>query len=126
MIAGIGIDLAEIARFERMLERHGDRIVQRILTVAEREQFEKRHRSATFLASRFAAKEAVSKAFGSGIAQGIGFHSIEIINDDAGKPLLRFYGAARELAARRSIRQSLLSLSDERHYAVAMVVLETG
>ncbi len=126
MIAGIGVDLAEIVRFERMLDRHGDRIVQRILTDAEREQFEKRHRSATFLASRFAAKEAASKAFGTGIAQGIGFHSIEIINDDEGKPLLQFYGAALELVALRGIRQSLVSLSDEKHYAVAMVVLETG
>jgi len=125
MIAGIGVDIAEIARFKQMLERYHDRIVTRILCAAEQAQFERRNRSARFLASRFAAKEALSKALGTGIAQGIGFHSIEVVNDDLGKPCLQLHGAAKTLIEKRGIQQALLSLSDEKHYAVAMVVLES-
>ncbi len=126
MIAGIGVDIAEIARFERMLERYGDRIARRILCDGEWQQFERRHRSASFLASRFAAKEALSKALGTGIAEGIGFHGIEVVNDEMGKPLLHFHATARKIIEQRGITSALLSLSDERHYAVAMVVLEAG
>ena len=124
MIAGIGVDIAEVSRFEKMLERYADRIVRRILCEAERQQFERRNRRASFLASRFAAKEAVSKALGTGIAQGIGFHSIEVINDALGKPELHFHDAAQTLIEQRGITSALLSLSDEKHYVVAMVVLE--
>ena len=124
MIAGIGVDITEIARFEQMLERYADRIARRILCEREWEQFERRHRSASFLASRFAAKEAVSKALGTGIAQGIGFHGIEIINNEHGKPEICFHDTARAVIEQRGITQALLSLSDEKHYAVAMVVLE--
>jgi holo-[acyl-carrier protein] synthase len=126
MIAGIGVDIAEVLRFEKMLDRYADRIVRRILCEAEWQQFERRNRRASFLASRFAAKEAVSKALGTGIAQGIGFHSIEVINDEQGKPELRFHDGAKALVEQRGITSALLSLSDEKHYVVAMVVLEAG
>ena len=126
MIAGIGVDIAEITRFETMLERYADRIARRILCEPEFQQFEQRQRRASFLASRFAAKEAVSKALGTGIAQGIGFHSIEVINDEQGKPELRFHDKAQALIEQRGISSALLSLSDEKHYVVAMVVLESA
>ena len=126
MIAGIGVDIAEVSRFESMLERYSDRIVRRILCEAECEQFERRNRRASFLASRFAAKEALSKALGTGIAKGIGFHSIEVVNDEQGKPELRFYGGAQALIEQHGISSALLSLSDEKHYVVAMVVLESA
>lgn len=124
MLSGIGVDIVEIQRFQRMFDRFGDRIARRILTDREFQQFEKRHRSLTFLATRFAAKEATSKALGTGIAKGIGFHAIEVVNNELGQPELQLHGAAKALAERNGIRQALLSLSDEKHYAVAMVVLE--
>ncbi|MBT3204782.1 MAG: holo-ACP synthase [Gammaproteobacteria bacterium] len=126
MVSGIGIDIAEIARFERMVERFGDKVAHRVLTTQEFQQYKKRNSSMSFLALRFAAKEAASKAFGTGIAKGIGFHSIEVVNSDEGKPELVFHGAAAELIKQRSISSAFLSLSDEKHYAVAMVVLETA
>ena len=126
MLAGIGVDIAEIERFRSLLERHGDRAATRLLTTQEREQFIQRQRSPAFLASRFAAKEAASKALGSGIARGIGFRSIEVVNNAQGKPELAFHDAADKLARQLKIKRALLSLSDEKHYVVAMVVLETS
>ena len=125
MISGIGVDIAEIARFERMVDRFGDRIANKLLTNYEFQQYKKRKRSLSFLALRFAAKEAASKALGTGIAVGISFHSIEVMNNDMGKPELVFHGKASELVKQRNITRAMLSLSDERKYAVAMVVLET-
>ncbi|MDJ0834087.1 MAG: holo-ACP synthase [Gammaproteobacteria bacterium] len=126
MLAGIGVDIAEIERFQKMIERYGDRVASRLLTAQERQQFYQRQQSPAFLASRFAAKEAASKALGSGIAQGIGFRSIEVINDPQGKPELAFHDAAERLARQQNIQRALLSLSDEKHYVVAMVVLEAA
>lgn len=123
MLAGIGVDIVEINRFQRMIDRFGDRITRRILTDQELKQFKKRNNSLTFLATRFAAKEAASKALGTGIAKGISFHSIEVINNENGGPELIFHGAASDLLKQRNIGQVMLSLSDEKHYAVAMVVL---
>jgi holo-[acyl-carrier protein] synthase len=126
MLLGIGVDIVEIARIESALERFGERFAQRILTDSEIETFAARERKASFLASRFAAKEAVSKALGTGVAQGIGFRDIEIVNDALGKPGVLFHGAANRLAQRHGVCNALVSLSDERHYCVAMVTLESG
>ena len=124
MISGIGVDIAEIARFKTMVERFGDRVGKRILTTQEFQQYQNRKNSLSFLALRFAAKEAASKALGTGIASGIGFQCIEVVNTEQGKPELVFHGAAKELIQRRNISSTFLSLSDEKHYAVAMVVVE--
>ncbi len=124
MISGIGVDIAEIARFKSMVERFGDRVAKRILTTQEFQQYRKRNNSPSFLALRFAAKEAASKALGTGIARGIGFHTIEVINTEEGKPELVFHGAAKEFIQKKNISSTFLSLSDEKHYAVAMVVVE--
>jgi holo-[acyl-carrier protein] synthase len=126
MIFGIGVDIVQIDRLKRMHDRFGDRVARRLLTSHEFDQFQQRRDSVRFLATRFAAKEAVSKAFGTGIARGIGFHSIEVRNDTKGKPHLKFYDAARDFVMQQQITNSLLTLSDEKSYAVAMVVLETG
>jgi holo-[acyl-carrier protein] synthase len=124
MLFGIGVDIVEISRFQRLMDRYGERFAQRLLTPGEYEQFRRRHFSLKFLATRFAAKEAASKAMGTGLSQGISFKSIEVENDEHGKPLLRFHGIAAQFIENNRIHQSLLSLSDEKHYAVAMVVLE--
>jgi holo-[acyl-carrier protein] synthase len=125
MIIGIGVDIAEIARVDRLHEKFGERFAQRILTADELIEYRRRKNSSAFLAMRFAAKEAVAKACGTGIGDELGFHSMQIDNDAQGKPVLRFLEAANPLVKRLQIRNSLISLSDEKHYVVAMAVLET-
>ena len=125
MIVGIGVDIAETARVEKLNARFGQRFAQRILTADELLEFDRRQRSSSYLATRFAAKEAVAKALGTGIGEQLGFHSIQIDSDSQGKPLLRFLGSAVDLVAGLDINNALISLSDEKHYVVAMVVLES-
>ena len=125
MIAGIGVDIAETARFEKLSTKYGERFARRILTNDELAEFDRRKQSNLYLATRFAAKEAVAKALGTGIGEQLGFHSIQIDNDKQGKPLLKFLGNANDLITRLEIKNALLSLSDEKHYVVAMVVLES-
>ena len=125
MIVGIGVDIAETARVEKLSAKFGQRFARRILTTDELQEFDRRKHSSSYLATRFAAKEAVAKALGTGIGEQLGFHSIQIDNDDQGKPLLRFMGTAVDLIAGLNIKNALISLSDEKHYVVAMVVLES-
>ena len=125
MIIGIGVDIVEIARVERLHDKFGERFARRILTADELVEYARRNKSSSFLAMRFAAKEAVAKACGTGIGEELGFHSMQIDNDSQGKPVLRFLEAAGPLVDRLQISNSLISLSDEKHYVVAMAVLET-
>ena len=125
MIVGIGVDIAETARVEKLIAKFGQRFARRILTTDELLEFDRRKHSSSYLATRFAAKEAVAKALGTGIGEQLGFHSIQIDNDEKGKPLLRFMGTAVDLIAGRNIKNAMISLSDEKHYVVAMVVLES-
>ena len=125
MIIGIGVDIVEIARVDKMHEKFGERFAQRVLTADELIEYRSRKNSSSYLAMRFAAKEAVAKACGTGIGEELGFHAMQIDNDAQGKPILSFLEAAGPLVKRLNIRNSLISLSDEKHYAVAMVVLET-
>ena len=125
MFVGIGVDIAETARIERLSAKFGQRFAQRILTADELLEFDRRKHSSSYLATRFAAKEAVAKALGTGIGEHLSFHSIQIENDSQGKPLLRFLGSAVDLIAGLDIKNAMISLSDEKHYVVAMVVLET-
>jgi len=125
MIVGIGVDIAETARMEKLIAKYGQRFARRILTADELLEFERRKHSSSYLATRFAAKEAVAKALGTGIGEQLGFHSVQIDNDSQGKPLLRFLGSAVDLIADLDINNAMISLSDEKHYVVAMVVLET-
>ena len=117
-----GVDIIEIERIRRVTQGYGDRFLRRIYTKSEIEYARGR---APQLASRFAAKEAVAKALGTGIGAELGFHSVQIENDNRGKPLLRFMGSAIEMVAGLNINNAMISLSDEKHYVVAMVVLES-
>jgi holo-[acyl-carrier protein] synthase len=125
MIVGIGVDIAETARVEKLSAKFGERFARRILTADELLEFDRRKHSSSYLATRFAAKEAVAKALGTGIGEQLSFHSIQIDNDNQGKPLLRFLGTAVDLIAGLNIKNAMISLSDEKHYVVAMVVLES-
>ena len=126
MIVGIGVDIVETARIEKLRVKFGQRFADRILTPAERLVYANRNQPDSYLATRFAAKEAVAKALGTGIGKQLGFHSVQIDNDDSGKPVLRFLGDSADLIAGRSINNAMISLSDEKHYVVAMVVLESA
>ena len=125
MIVGIGVDIVETVRVEKLSARFGERFARRILTADELLEFDRRKHSSSYLATRFAAKEAVAKALGTGIGEQLGFHSVQIDNDAQGKPLLRFMGTAVDLIAGLNINNAMISLSDEKHYVVAMVVLES-
>ncbi|GAD78560.1 holo-ACP synthase [Vibrio ezurae] len=123
-IVGLGTDIAEIERVEKALNRTGITFAQRILTESEMAQFETLKLKAKFLAKRFAAKEAASKALGTGIAQGVSFQDFAISNDEWGKPQLHLSGKALEISKQLGAKHVHLSISDERHYAVATVILE--
>ena len=125
MIVGIGVDIAETARVEGLCARFGERFARRILTDNEHAEFDRRKRPHAYLATRFAAKEAIAKALGTGIGERFGFHSVQIDHDGNGKPLVTFLDDAQGLLDELGITNALISLSDEKHYVVAMVVLES-
>ena len=129
MIIGLGSDLCDIRRIERVLERHGDRFLNRIFTPAERARALRRTDSlrAGTLAKRFAAKEACAKALGTGFAQGV-FHSdLGVVNLSSGQPTLRLTnGAADRLRAITPAGQGAqlaITLTDEYPYAFAQVII---
>ncbi len=125
MIVGLGTDIAEIERIEKALNRSGEAFAQRILTQQELETFNGLKQQGRFLAKRFAAKEAASKALGTGIAHGVSFQDFEISNDDNGKPVLTLSGKALQIAQASAVQNLHITISDERHYAVATVILES-
>ncbi|WP_455197862.1 holo-ACP synthase [Kaarinaea lacus] len=125
MIHGIGTDIVQVSRFVDSLARHGDRFAQRILAESEFNTFCGHAQPAQFLAKRYAAKEAAAKAFGTGFRDGLSLRHIIVVNEDNGRPVLQFVEAAQNLIDRFQISSSYLSISDEKDYAVAFVVLET-
>lgn len=124
MIAGIGTDIVAVARMHRLVERYSDRLADRILSGEELAEYAGVEQKAMFLAKRFAAKEAAAKALGTGFRLGVVKRDIVVTHDELGKPLLKFHGDARVVSERRGITSSWLSLSDEKEFAVAFVVLE--
>lgn len=124
MIHGIGTDIVQVSRLEASLVRHGDRFAERILSGFEYEAFSTQAQPAYFLAKRYAAKEAAAKAFGTGFRDGLSLRHIIVANEDNGRPILRFVETAQKLVDQFNIGNSHLSLSDEKDYAVAFVVLE--
>lgn len=122
MIA-LGTDILEVARIEAVLERLGDRFVRRILTLAEREEYQASTQPRRLLAKRFAAKEAVAKALGTGIGNGVSWQDIEIRHDALGGPVVHLTGGALRIAQNRGGVRVLLSLADEQAYVVAFAAL---
>jgi holo-[acyl-carrier protein] synthase len=123
-VLGIGVDLVECARIQRSIDRFGDRFLHRIFTDGEIEYSMSMKFPARHLAARFAAKEAVSKAFGTGIGKAMGWRDIDIRKKPSGEPFLVFSGPAQELAAKRGVSSALITLSHTEHHAMAAVVLE--
>lgn len=123
MIYGVGIDLIEVQRVARLLEK-GIRFKERIFTSREREYCEAKRNNAQNYAARFAAKEAFFKALGTGWSGGLTFRDVEILNDRLGKPEITLHGKAREAAARLGIRRINVSLTHIREMASSIVTLE--
>lgn len=128
MIYGIGTDIVSIPRIMAALQRHGNLFARRILAESEWEEYCKLPRrdprqAPAFLAKRFAAKEAAAKALGTGFREGITLAAIAIHHDPHGRPLLQFSAGAAEFCQNRGIGEALVSLADEKEYAVAFVTL---
>jgi holo-[acyl-carrier protein] synthase len=126
VIYGVGQDLVEIARIERALERFGERFARRILCEPELARFRAHRQPAAYLAKRFAAKEAFTKALGTGIHAPANWHGVWVVNLKSGKPRLEFSPELNEFLEKRGIRHAHLSLTDEREIASATVILECG
>lgn len=122
-IIGIGTDIVEIARIERMLKRHPERFAERILHPAELENFASVSNKAAWLAKRFATKEAVAKALGTGLGKDAQLQEIETTHDMRGKPVLQLHGVTLATAQSRGMAAAELSVADERTHAVAFVIL---
>ena len=124
MIYGVGTDVVEIARIEQALERFGERFARRILCPPELARFNGHRLPANYLAKRFAAKEAFTKALGTGIHAPANWHGVWVRNLPSGKPVLEFSDALKALLAQRGVAGSHVSLTDERGVAMATVILE--
>ncbi len=121
-IIGIGVDLVEIARIESSIIRHGERFLRRVFTEDERAYCGRMKAPAPCYAARFAAKEAASKAFGTGIGAEFGWLDLEVLRRENGAPFLHFHGSAATFAKRIGIDEMMLSLSHSEHYAIANAV----
>lgn len=124
-IRGLGTDVVEIARISSQLDK-SQRLAQRVLTPTEMVTFSAHKFPERFLAKRFAAKEAAVKALGTGIGNGVSFQDVEVVSLASGQPTLVFSGKFAELCKQYEINHSFISISDEQHYAMATVVLESS
>lgn len=118
-IIGIGTDLVAISRIEKMLDQYDDKIIARILSTDEQIAFAQTHKKSAFLAKRFAAKEAIAKALGTGIGKEVAFKEISIINLANGKPIVQLLGKSAHFLENREI---MITLTDEKEYAQAFAI----
>ena len=124
MIYGIGNDVVEIERIRNALGRFGERFARRILCEPELRRFQRHRLPANYLAKRFAAKEAFTKALGTGIHAPANWHGVWVRNLPSGKPVLEYSDSLKQLLLQRGVCGSHLSLTDERGVAMATVILE--
>ncbi|MFV1996120.1 MAG: holo-ACP synthase [Verrucomicrobiales bacterium] len=124
-IFGIGIDVVETVRLGRSLEKFGDRFKDRIFTELEQRYCDSMKFPARHYAARFAAKEAISKAFGTGIGKRVGWKDMEILRHDSGEPYAVLHGGAREFAEANGVSKVLVSLTHADDYAAANAVALT-
>lgn len=128
MIFGLGSDIVQITRIEALYKEYGDKFVKRILTSEEEKNFRQikpEIKQISYLAKRFAGKEALAKALGTGISSGINFADIEILNDSSGKPIVNLYGKAYDIFSKTPGKIDI-SLSDDYPTAFAVVIISRG
>ncbi len=121
-IIGIGTDITECLRIARMIERHGELFITRIYTPAEIEYCQSRKQATQHFTGRWAAKEAILKALGTGWIKGISWRDIEVRNEPGGKPVVALRGGAKEVVERLGIAQILVSISHCHTHAMAYAI----
>jgi holo-[acyl-carrier protein] synthase len=126
MLLGTGVDMIEVERIARSIQRYGERFLRRVFTGPEIDYCCKSRNSAERFAARFAAKEAGAKALGTGMNFGVTWHEIEVRRSTAGRPSLELSGQARRVADRLGVKQISLSLTHTASAAVAIVMMEGG
>ena len=124
MIVGTGVDIEEVSRVEASIARHGERFLRRVYSPAEIEYVEQKANRFERYAARFAAKEAVMKALGTGWDCGVAWRDIEVVNEPSGKPTLRLGGGAKAKAEELGVRRTHITMSHTRGLVVAQVILE--
>ena len=120
---GIGIDVVEVSRVERSIAEFGDKFLDRVFTKREQDYCQKQKRRVIHYAARFAAKEAVSKAFGTGIGKDMGWLDLEVVRKSSGEPEVILSGRAKEFAEEKRIGDIKVSLTHAEHYAAANAVI---
>lgn len=125
MIYGIGTDIVEVSRIEASIEKFGNDFASRILADSEMQSYLDSHIKPRFLAKRFAAKEAFSKALGTGLREPATFQNIAVSHDALGKPIFILAKPLQDFLASKIIQHMHISISDEKNLAAAFVVLET-
>lgn len=121
-VFGIGIDVVEVQRIASAIERHGEPFLAKLFTPGEREYCESRKIPAIHFAARFAAKEAVSKALGTGIGGNAGLLEMEIVHDASGAPKIQLSGAAERFTRENQITEIQISITHAREYAAANAI----
>ena len=124
MIIGLGIDICQIERVARYVERYGDRFTRRCFTSDEIERCLRHANYAEQFAARIAAKEAASKALGTGWRRGVHWKCFEVAQEPSGKPFLRIHGRAAEIASQMGVRNVNLSITHDAGVAAAVVIFE--
>jgi holo-[acyl-carrier protein] synthase len=124
MILGLGIDVSRIERVEQFIERYGDRFARRILTDQEKADCFRVKNPGERVAGCIAAKEAASKALGTGWRQGVHWKCFEVAHEMSGKPTLRIHGRAAELASQMGVKSAHLSITHDAGVAAAVVIFE--
>lgn len=125
MVIGVGIDIIEVARIQGSFERFGQRFLDRILLPDEIAYCLSYKAPGPFLAARFAAKEAISKAFGTGIGAKLGWQDMQVARRPSGEPFVILHGGGLKLFEERGARSLLISLSHTQNYATAIAILES-
>lgn len=125
MIVGTGVDLAEVSRLQKAIERHGTRFIERVFTHSEIAYVERKANRFERYAARFAAKEAGMKAIGTGWRRGVRWQDFEVANLPSGRPVLKLHGVAGEFARKLSVDKIHLSLTHTREHGMAFVILES-
>ena len=130
MIIGLGNDMVDIRRIEQTLERYGSRFVARIFTDIEQKKSDRRAQRAASYAKRFAAKEACSKALGTGFRRGVFWKDMGVVNEPSGRPTMQLFGGAKEQLERITpaghIARIQLTITDDYPYAQAIVIIEAA
>jgi len=125
LIVGLGVDIAEVARVQRAIERHGETFLRRVYTAKEREYCERFKNKYERYAGRFAAKEAAMKALGTGWSRGVRWVDVEVVREKGGRPTIKLTGEAANVAGRLNVKNIALSITHTADQAFAQVIFES-